>query len=59
MQIGENHKHQAAIHSNYERIDLMFKNYKFNDKEIAEILNNAVILIDTREKDNFQTRLLK
>ena len=35
----------------------MFKHYKFNDKEIAEILNNAVILIDTREKENFQTRL--
>ena len=35
----------------------MLQNFKFNDKEIAEILNNAIILIDTREKDNFQTRL--
>ncbi|MBP3907861.1 MAG: ERCC4 domain-containing protein [Turicibacter sp.] len=35
----------------------MLKNFKFTDKEIAEIMNNAVILIDTREKDNFQTRL--
>ena len=35
----------------------MFLNYKFSDKEIADIVNNAVILIDTKEKDNFQTRL--
>lgn len=35
----------------------MFQNFKFTDKEIAEIMNNAVILIDTREKDNYQTRL--
>ena len=32
----------------------MLKCYKFTDKEIAEVLNSAVVLIDTREKNTFQ-----
>ena len=35
----------------------MLKCYKFTDKEIAEVLNSAVVLIDTREKNTFQKRL--
>ena len=35
----------------------MLNNYKFLDKEIADLLNSAIILIDTREKDTFQKRL--
>ena len=35
----------------------MLKHYKFSDLEISELLNGAVILIDTREKDAFQKRL--
>ena len=35
----------------------MLNNYKFSDTEIAILLRNAVILIDTREKDTFQRRL--
>ena len=35
----------------------MLNNYKFSDKEIADLLNSAIILIDTREKDTFQKRL--
>ena len=37
----------------------MLKHYKFSDVEIAKILNESVILIDTREKDTFQKRLFK
>ena len=37
----------------------MLKHYKFSDAEIAKILNESVILIDTREKDTFQKRLFK
>lgn len=35
----------------------MLKNYKFTDREIADLVNSAIILIDTREKDTFQLRL--
>lgn len=35
----------------------MLKHYKFSDVEIAKLLNKAIILVDTREKDTFQKRL--
>ena len=37
----------------------MLKHYKFSDVEIAKLLNKAIILVDTREKDTFQKRLFK
>ena len=36
----------------------MLKHYKFSDVEIAKLLNKAIILVDTREKDTFQNDYL-
>ena len=36
----------------------MLKCYKFTDKEIAEVLNSAVVLIDTREKKYISKKII-